>query len=69
MIDQMNASNAVAAALVEKERELETLLQNLKERDLMIEENNNVIESLNRQILYKDSEISMYKQQNDELNE
>jgi phage-related baseplate assembly protein len=47
MIDQMNASNAVAAALVEKERELETLMQSLKERDLMIDESNTVIESLN----------------------
>lgn len=65
----MNASNAVAAALVEKERELDTLMQSLKERDLMIDESNSVIESLNQQIMYKDHEIIMYKQQNDELNE
>lgn len=63
----MNASNMVAAAMVEKENELEQFKVKLQELKDKLTERDSDVEKLTHQIAYKDQEIQMYKAQSEEL--
>ena len=69
LIDQMNKDNMVAEAIIEKERELCDVRDLLELKDSKLRELEEQSLTLQQQMESKDTEISLYKTQTDELME
>ena len=69
LIDQMNKDNMVAEAIIEKERELCDVRDLLELKDSKLRELEEQSLTLQQQMESKDTEISLYKTQTDELTE
>lgn len=53
----MNASNMVAAAIIDKENEIKILMDQMEEKDDRLKERDLEVEKLSHQIVYKEQEI------------